>query len=377
MPALTPLTGSVKLDAINEIIETIDEPPASALDTGGTSEIADAERVLDRVLQRILAEGWTCNTIGSNTLSPSGGEITLSGVLRFERPDGGEDTNLTIRSGKLYNRKTGTFTFASSVTLRTIMDLGIEVIPTSLRAYVVAASRAEFWRMKKQGEDSPLLLQQLQAAMQAARREDEELRRAGAATVFDEAVSEILETVRDGTRIANMSTTALEAEARLQLERSNVRIQQERWACNTVNNKKYTPDGSDQISVSSLLAWRPTHPRADRILTEQNGLLYDATNETNTFSSDIYLDATILLAYDQLPPMLQQLITKDAAVRFQRKYQGDRFNEAVASQELRESRIDAMQEDLDARPLRSMNAAEEYDFTGRRNTAWTRPVTDL
>src|SRR6056297_624389 len=276
MPALTPLTGSVKLDAINEIIETIDEPPASALDTGGTSEISDAERVLDRVLQRILAEGWTCNTIGSNTFSPSGGEITLSGVLRFERPDGGEDTNLTIRSGKLYNRKTGTFTFASSVTLRTIMDLGIEVIPTSLRAYVVAASRAEFWRMKKQGEDSPLLLQQLQAAMQAARREDEELRRAGAATVYDEAVSEILETVRDGTRIANMSTTALEAEARLQLERSNVRIQQERWACNTVNNKKYTPDGSDQISVSSLLAWRPTHPRADRILTEQNGLLYDA-----------------------------------------------------------------------------------------------------
>lgn len=376
MPALTPLTPSVVLDAVNEILEAIDEAPATALDTGGTTETADAERVLDRVTERILAEGWTCNTISSNTLSPSGNEITLSGILRIERPDGGIETNLTIRSGKLYNRKTGTFTFTSAVTLRTIMDLDLAVLPTSLRAYIIAASRAEFWRIKKQVEEPGLLIEQLVAAREAARREDDELRRAGSATDFDRAVTEILETVRDGSRISTMSTTALEAEARQQLERSNTRVQQEGWATNTINNKKYTPDGSGNIDVSGLIRVRPTYPRGDMMLGIRNGLLYNASDDTNVFSGDVYLDVTTEVAFDQLPPMLQQLVIKDAAVNFQRRHQGDRFNQAVAQEDLRNARIAAVQEDLTLRPLRSMNAFEEYDFTGRRNTAWTRPWGD-
>ena len=46
------------LEAVNEIIEAIGEPRATALDTGGTSDVADAERVLDRESRRVQGERW-------------------------------------------------------------------------------------------------------------------------------------------------------------------------------------------------------------------------------------------------------------------------------------------------------------------------------
>ena len=50
--------SSATLDAVNEILEAIGEPPATTLDTGGTSEVAEAEIFLDRFNKRVQKRGW-------------------------------------------------------------------------------------------------------------------------------------------------------------------------------------------------------------------------------------------------------------------------------------------------------------------------------
>jgi len=51
-----------KLEAVNEMLEEVGVYPVAALDTGGSSDAADAERCLDRWNKRIQARGWHENT---------------------------------------------------------------------------------------------------------------------------------------------------------------------------------------------------------------------------------------------------------------------------------------------------------------------------
>ena len=63
------------LEAVAEIVERIGEPHPSLLDTGGTSDVAEAEAILDRVRKQVLHRkgpgilgGWSFNTDRKATL---------------------------------------------------------------------------------------------------------------------------------------------------------------------------------------------------------------------------------------------------------------------------------------------------------------------
>jgi hypothetical protein len=49
------------LEAVNEVLESVGEQPSLELDTGGTSDVAEAETHLDRARKKILRRGWACN----------------------------------------------------------------------------------------------------------------------------------------------------------------------------------------------------------------------------------------------------------------------------------------------------------------------------
>jgi len=51
-----------KLEAVNDLLAAIGSYRVTALDTDGTSDAADAERLLDRFSRDIQAEGWHVNT---------------------------------------------------------------------------------------------------------------------------------------------------------------------------------------------------------------------------------------------------------------------------------------------------------------------------
>ena len=93
-----------KLDAVNEILESVGEPPAAALNTGGNSEIADAERFLDRQVKTILARGWWCNTLVNVAAKPGLVKLTTTGTGTFQWGE-------TVTRGSA----TGTFCYTDGV----------------------------------------------------------------------------------------------------------------------------------------------------------------------------------------------------------------------------------------------------------------------
>lgn len=69
-----------KLEAVNEILEAVGEPPASALDTGGTSIEAEAEDTLDKIDKRIQKVGWAVNEQNEVTLAFANRKLTVGAV---------------------------------------------------------------------------------------------------------------------------------------------------------------------------------------------------------------------------------------------------------------------------------------------------------
>lgn len=81
-----------QLDAVNEMLEALGEPHVLALDTGGTSEEAEAEVILDREKRRVLENGlgirvnsytnlagWACNSEYEVTLNFA--SVKLTGTI--------------------------------------------------------------------------------------------------------------------------------------------------------------------------------------------------------------------------------------------------------------------------------------------------------
>jgi len=67
------------LQAVNEILEGMGEPPVTALDTNGTTDEAEAETFLDRYNKRVQMAGWAQNTEYDAELHFA--SVTLTGTI--------------------------------------------------------------------------------------------------------------------------------------------------------------------------------------------------------------------------------------------------------------------------------------------------------
>jgi len=111
MPAMT------KLDAVNACLAAINEYRVTALDTGGTSIAAEAERYVDDSTRYLCAQGFPCNTLRAKPYTPAGGtfEITLgSDVLRIRGAGPDQHRNLVMRGTKVYDADKGQFSMTNT-----------------------------------------------------------------------------------------------------------------------------------------------------------------------------------------------------------------------------------------------------------------------
>jgi len=69
-----------KLQAVNEILASIQQSPVTALDTGGVSTQAEAEDYLDTWTDRILSDGWQVNREFTRDLNIADNDFTVSSV---------------------------------------------------------------------------------------------------------------------------------------------------------------------------------------------------------------------------------------------------------------------------------------------------------
>jgi len=163
------MASMTKLEAVNEIVETIGEHPAASEPSGtGTSIYDRARNFLDRENTFVQAWGWPENTLVAqaktavvSSLTPSNFYIVLGStvlqakaagadahrslVLRTDSVDGNDSAASTP---KLFDANEGTFNFASAVTVFVdlVEELAFETCSPLLQQAIVDQAKVKFQR---------------------------------------------------------------------------------------------------------------------------------------------------------------------------------------------------------------------------------------
>lgn len=167
------------LGAVNEMLEAIGLPAVDQLDTGGTSEEAEAENMLARINRDIQGQGWHCNTIRESFTPNGSNEIPLTDVLRVVKPVGfSAAESVAMRDGQLYDVANNTEKFDRDIELEIVYLLDFESLSEKMRSYITAEARVRFQRFKKRGQvDDQFAQDEMLRARVEARQEDSDLRR--------------------------------------------------------------------------------------------------------------------------------------------------------------------------------------------------------
>jgi len=182
-----------KLEAVNEMLAAIGEPPVASLpDSDDGSEEYEAKVLLESTCEKILAEGWFCNTVEEKAYQPdANNKIDLSsedpGILSITPAGKSIYMKLVLRNGYVYDIENDTDEFdEDEIELDVVQNLDFEVLPPLLAYYITKAAAVKFQRNKKRGlVDDNILQQEMYQARIAARQEDTDLRRANVFDTYD------------------------------------------------------------------------------------------------------------------------------------------------------------------------------------------------
>ena len=190
---------------------------------------------------------------------------------------------------------------------------------------------------------------------------------------FVAALNEVVETVGEFPMAGSTKpsaqtpadTTSIYYRAEQFLDRESKRYQSQGWPENTSLAKQFTAsDAANEISVANtILRVRSAGPDKHRslVIRDDSGTqkLYDADEETfkffavdqygNTSPDSVFLDVTEELEFQDLPPLLQDVITASSKLKFQRRMQGNPQVDAQLLQEyqMAESLLDRNKPELD------------------------------
>jgi hypothetical protein len=137
------LTPTTELEAVNMILASVGEAPVASLDNG----FVDAEMALNQirsVSKQVQSRGWHFNTELEYALNPAvDGTIHLpQNVLRVITQQGEQD--YTQRGLKLYDRRTRSYTFTSTITVDLVVGLDFELLPEPARQFITVRAARRF-----------------------------------------------------------------------------------------------------------------------------------------------------------------------------------------------------------------------------------------
>jgi len=162
---------------------------------------------------------------------------------------------------------------------------------------------------------------------------------------FVDAINELVETIGEfpmaGTTKPSAQstpdTTSIYFQAERFMDRESQRFQSQGWPENTSLAKKFTSSGSKVDLPNTVLRVRAAGPDHYRnlVIRDDAGTqrLYDSDRETfqfyeinsngHTSEATIFLDVVDELDFEDLPPLLQDVIVAGAKMKFQRRMQGN------------------------------------------------------
>jgi len=134
-----------ELDAVNTILLAIGSAPVNSIAGVVSADVAMARTVLEEAKLDTLLQGWSFNTEYDWVLNPrpDGRIVVPPAALRVDLTDYYDRSTDPVQRGQwLYNRKTRSYTWGSSITCNMILDLEWDELPQVCRRYIAAlASR--------------------------------------------------------------------------------------------------------------------------------------------------------------------------------------------------------------------------------------------
>jgi hypothetical protein len=140
-------TPTTVLEAVNQIIATIGEPPVNSVEDNGVIDAVMALQALSAVNRAVQLRGWHWNTEENYPIAASfpEGELRLpKNTLRVDTTGADADLDLVARGQRLYDRKNHTFQIGRSVKVEIVLLLPFEELPEAARTYITIKAARRF-----------------------------------------------------------------------------------------------------------------------------------------------------------------------------------------------------------------------------------------
>jgi hypothetical protein len=164
-----------KLDAVNAVLRRIGLTPVSALDNGGLSVQAQAERYLDDADLACQARGWHFNTRSNVTLTRNASnKISVpESTYRIDTMGTDGDKDVTVVGGYLFDLENNTDVWSQDLVVTYVSKAAFTDLPQTFADYIISEAAFLFNRSHKKDKDLDALLQaEVARRSSEARRED-------------------------------------------------------------------------------------------------------------------------------------------------------------------------------------------------------------
>ena len=138
------VAGLTTLRAVNEMLGAIGESPVVQLDAGGSSLVADAQRILEETNEEIQSTmEWDFNSETLDLARDSDNKIPLS--ANYLRVDATNKGLQTVRRGAfLYDKEDNTYVFDDDVEAEVVRLIPFEDCPVSFKKFVTVSAKLRF-----------------------------------------------------------------------------------------------------------------------------------------------------------------------------------------------------------------------------------------
>lgn len=165
----------IKLDAVNAVLRRIGLTPVAALDTGGLSVQAQAERYLDDADLGCQARGWHFNTrVGVTLARNASNKVAVpANTYRIDTMGVDADKDVTVVGGYLFDLENNTDVWSQDLVVTYVSKAAFTDLPQTFADYIISEAALLFNRAHKKDKDLDALLQAEVIKRSAeARRED-------------------------------------------------------------------------------------------------------------------------------------------------------------------------------------------------------------
>lgn len=190
------------------------------------------------------------------------------------------------------------------------------------------------------------------------------------------AVNEMLLSIRRFPVISLDTGGASDAAiAEAKLDTADRKIQSEGWHCNTEYNVILTVDGDNKIPLGTNIMKVDVDPEesdSGRDVCRRGNFLYDLENQTDQFTGTLTVERVLQIPFQDLTPVLKDLVTAEATVEFQRAMLGSSKIDTYTRDNLLASREAAGREENDNGDYNTLSRRSAREIIGHRGTVSSR-----